>query len=118
MQSVRQADRSIRKNQTAQGKALMQDLAKAGQTVLGNKYPDSGTAGRLMDAATLASAVYNPAIPLSLFAGGLLYTQPMQKALSSAVTNRPEFAGLLANIVRQSSPAFALPGMGLLQSGK
>src|SRR6185312_8033426 len=44
--AVRGADKSVGKGASATGKALMQDFSTAGQSVLGNTYPDSGTAGR------------------------------------------------------------------------
>ena len=46
-QAVRQADRSTRKRAVAAGNALMQDVGEQAQ-ILGNKIPDSGTAGNLI----------------------------------------------------------------------
>src|SRR6185369_4258761 len=46
--AIQTADKSVRKRAVSRGEALMQDLGNAGQNVLGNKVPDSGTAGRLM----------------------------------------------------------------------
>lgn len=46
-QAVRQADRSKRKRAVAAGNALMQDIGEEAQ-ILGNKIPDSGTAGNLI----------------------------------------------------------------------
>ena len=46
-QAVRQADRSTRKRAVAAGNALMQDVGENAQ-ILGNKVPDSGTAGNLI----------------------------------------------------------------------
>ena len=45
--AVRQADRSKRKRAVAAGNALMQDIGEEAQ-ILGNKVPDSGTAGNLI----------------------------------------------------------------------
>lgn len=44
--AARAADDSVRKRDTIRGTATFADLAQAGQNVLGNRYPDSGTAGR------------------------------------------------------------------------
>jgi len=44
--SVKEADRTMGKDAFARGGARMQDLAAAGEKVLGNKLPDSGTATR------------------------------------------------------------------------
>jgi hypothetical protein len=46
-QAVRQADRSTRKRAFAAGNALMQDVGENAK-ILGNKVPDSGTAGNLI----------------------------------------------------------------------
>lgn len=46
--AVRQSDRSVRKAQFAKGNANMQDLSEPAVSVLGDRYPDSGTAGRAM----------------------------------------------------------------------
>lgn len=46
-QAVRQSDRSTRKRAVAAGNALMQDVGEQAQ-ILGNKIPDSGTAGNLI----------------------------------------------------------------------
>ena len=57
--AVRQTDRSARKRAVAAGDALMQDVGEQGK-ILGDKIPDSGTAGNL---------IANTALPL-LGAGG------------------------------------------------
>jgi len=44
--AVRAADETVRKRSIARGKGLMQDLAGAGQGVLGNTTPNSGTVDR------------------------------------------------------------------------
>lgn len=106
-QAVQAADRSVRKRATARGTALMQDLGNAGQAVLGNKVPNSGTADRLwMGAGTLAgTGAINPAIPAGILGGAALYTDPMQNALTFLLTQRPQAAQAVANALRQSTPA-------------
>lgn len=116
MAEVKKGDSSARKNMTARGKALMQDIADAGQTVIGNKYPDSGTAGRVLaDVGALSTGFYSPAIPLSLFGGGLLYTKPAQNLLNVLATTRPKQAAAIAEMVNKSTPALVPAGVGLLQ---
>lgn len=116
-QAIQSADRSVRKRAVSRGTALMQDLGNAGQTVLGNKYPDSGTAGRLMlGGAGLATGLASPAIPMALASGSALYLPQVQKLLTKLVSERPEFAGLLADSVRKATPAL-LPGSGQLGLG-
>lgn len=117
--AVRQADQSVRDRATARGTALMQDLAGAGQSVLGNKVPNSATADRLMlGAGGLGAYALNPAIPAGLLGGAGLYTSPMQSLLRGAVTARPQAAQAVRNTLLQASPGFvpagAQIGLGLL----
>ena len=118
--AIREADSSVRKRAVARGTALMQDLGDAGQQVLGNKVPNSGTADRLMlGAGSLATGMLHPAIPAALIGSSLAYTRPVQGLLSGMVTSRPQFAQPVADSLRQSSsllaPFGAQIGLGLLQ---
>lgn len=102
-----QADRSARKNATAQGTALMQDFATRGQRVLGNKVPDSGTAGRGLVPALLAlgGAGAAPAPVLgSMAAGALLYTPQGQRLAAALLSKRPPVMEPLAQALRQYAP--------------
>jgi hypothetical protein len=49
-QAVRRADPSKGKTQTARGSAFMQPFSQDARAVIPAKTPDSGTAGRLLDA--------------------------------------------------------------------
>jgi len=121
--SVRGLDKSKDKGAFARGSALGQDLGDAGKSVLGSKVPDSGTPGRLAvgGLAALGAGAVNPAIPVSLIGGAAAYTSPVQKALVAAIANRPQGAGRLAEMLRNSSPYLAPAGaqssMGLLGLG-
>lgn len=118
--AVRGADRSVRDRATARGTALMQDLSGAGQNVLGNKVPDSGTAGRVaLGAATAGSAVLlDPTFLGTMLGGAAMYTGPMRNLLSGAVAARPGLAQPVANALQQTSPLLvplgAQVGLGLL----
>lgn len=118
--AVRQADSSVRDRATARGTALMQDLSSAGQNVLGNKVPNSGTTDRmLLNLGSLGGGAYlDPSIPLGLLGGAGLYTRPMQNLLSGAVAARPQGAKALADAVRKTAPllipAGSQVGLGLL----
>lgn len=125
MTAVRQADRSVRDRATARGDALMQDLASAGTNVLGNRVPDSGTAGRLMmnlgaggTAAAGMAGMISPAVAIPGAAGLAMYTTPMQRLLGGAVSVRPDFAQPVSRALQQAAPAFApfggQVGLGLL----
>lgn len=110
--AVRGSDKSVRDRATARGTALMQDLGNAGQSVLGNKVPDSGTAGRLMlGGGALGSYLINPAIPAGLLAGAAAYAPAPQSLLRGLASNRGggQFAESAAEALRQTSP-FLIPG--------
>jgi hypothetical protein len=103
-------DNTVGKRATAEGSALMQDLARAGQR-LGTKIPDSGTAGRLMaGAAAIASGGLHLGIPAALGAGAAMYSKPMQNILREIVLRRPDMAPAVANYLRQLSTPAALAG--------
>lgn len=100
--AVREGDRSVRKRATARGEALGQDLATAAQNVLGNKYPDSGTTGRMLaGVGGLAAGAVHPAIPAGLVAGAAAYTPPVQNFIVKLLTERPEMAPDVANYLRR-----------------
>jgi hypothetical protein len=108
--AIRGADSSVRGRAVARGDALMQDLGNAGQAVLGNKVSNSHTVDRaLMGAGALGSGFINPAIPAGLLGGAALYSNPIQRGLTFAVTARPQIAQPIAQTLRQA-PA----GLGLL----
>jgi hypothetical protein len=114
--AIRVADKSTRKRAVARGEALMQDLGSAGQNVLGNKVPDSGTAGKLLlpGSAIAGLGIYEPTMALAAGGGALtsalLYTPAGQNALRTLVSSRPELAGPIAEALRKSSPALVPAG--------
>lgn len=107
--AVRQADTSARRRATAGGRALMQDLSGAGQSVLGNRVPNSFTSDRaLIAAGTLGGAgLLSPATAAGLLGGAALYTGPAQRALTGLVTARPQMAQPIARSLLQSAPGFS-----------
>jgi hypothetical protein len=86
-----------------EGKAFMQGAGQAAQNVLGNKYPDSGTVGRLLvsPAAILAHIGTGGATTAGLGLGTLAYTRPVQNALVALLTRRPDRAPAAANYLRR-----------------
>lgn len=114
--AVSMADKSVRKRSVGRGEALMQDLAGAGQTVLGSKVPDSGTVGRAAWGAGALGATLGGggvALPAALVGGAAMYSQPVQNALVALLTRRPESAPFVANYLRQLTGPAAL-GAGTL----
>ncbi|MEN9885699.1 MAG: hypothetical protein RL758_277 [Pseudomonadota bacterium] len=108
--SVKALDRSKDKARFSEGRALMQDLSDAAKGVMGSKYPDSGTAGRMRDAGVIGSWLINPAIPMSIYGGSALYSAPAQKLIAGLLTSRPQGAGLLADAIRPQAPKAGLLG--------
>jgi hypothetical protein len=110
--AVRAADKSKDKAAFARGNALMQDLSEAGKSVMGNRVPDSGTAGRVGLGALAGTTAYavNPMLAAGLGTGAALYTQPVQNALVRAVASRPEIAAPLAARITQGTNALVPAG--------
>lgn len=111
--ATRALDSSMRKRASAHGKALMQDLATAGDTVLSQKLPNSGTIDRaLYGLGGLASGVVNPAIPAVLIGGGALYTDPTQRTLAALLTKRPDLMMRAGNRLSDLAPYAGLAAIG------
>lgn len=112
--AITAADHSVRKRAVGRGTALMQDLGAAGQQVLGNRTPNSGTTDRLMlGAGALGSGMIEPSIPIGLLLGAGAYTPPVQALMRGAVAARPQAAQSVAGLLNQASPMLA-PAGGLL----
>jgi len=90
--AAKATDATTRRRATAAGNALMQKWAQTGQEVLGNVVPNSGTFDRGAAAALLAAPFY-PGPAAALAAGPLLYTAPVQRAITGLMRNLPEFTG-------------------------
>ena len=98
-------DKSVGKNAVGKGKALLQDLGRAGQNVIGNKVPNSFSADRALYAGGgLATGLYNPMIPAGLLAGSAAYTAPGQSLLRGLVNSRPDMAQPIGQAIRKFSP--------------
>jgi hypothetical protein len=112
--AIQQADNSVRKRAVARGNALMQDLGTAGQNVLGNKVPNSGTFDRAaLGIGGLGAGLVNPMIPAALIGGAGLYSSPVQSLLRSLVASRPALAEPVAGLLNRSAPVLGTTG-GLL----
>ena len=90
--AAKATDTTTRRRATAAGNALMQKWAQTGQEVLGNVVPNSGTFDRGAVAALLAAPFY-PGPAAALAAGPLLYTAPVQRAITGLMRTMPEFTG-------------------------
>lgn len=111
LSAVRQQDRSVRKGAFARGDALLQQLAETGKRVIGVKYPDSGTAGRLANVGAGAALVMNPALTIGGgLAGSLPYTQTGQNVAAALLTQRPSWAQPIGSAIERAS----VPAGGVL----
>ncbi|PYE21328.1 transglycosylase-like protein with SLT domain [Paraburkholderia silvatlantica] len=124
--AVRSGDKTAGKGAFATGNALMQDLSSAGQSVLGSKYPDSGTAGRgllalLAPGGVAAGLATAPGSTLATLGGiglgSLPYTGLGQRAVAAALTARPQFAQPVGNAIAQFGPRVVAGGLPALLSG-
>lgn len=116
--AIKSASKSVRGRDFSRGTALGQELGAAGQRVLGNTYPDSGTAGRMIPMLQGAGAVANPVVTLGGTAAGMAaYTPAVQRALVNAVSKRGASAPLTAEEIRKLAPVLNPLAIGLLNSG-
>jgi len=113
--AVKALDSSGGKRATARGQAMMQDIARKGEETIGSKYPDSGTAGRILTAMGAGGAYFaNPLLAAGeVGLAGLYGTKSGQKALMALIAKRPEMAKLVAEKLRAASlPAGRIGAIG------
>lgn len=117
--AVRAGDKTVGKGGYATGNALGQDLSDAAKAVLSQAYPDSGTAGRALLGAAAAGGAYwlNPLVLAGMGAASIPYLPGVRQATAAALTQRPEVAGRLADLLRSLPPAAAAPLIGSLLQG-
>lgn len=114
--AVKALDRSKDKARFADGNALMQDLSETAKTALGQKVPDSGTPYRLAamsGGAGLAALLGSPGTAAALAAAPVMYSRPGQALMAAALTQRPQAANRLAELIRLSGPAAGMGGAAL-----
>jgi hypothetical protein len=128
--AVKGADNSVRKRAFSRGDALMQDLSDAGRGVLGDKYPDSGTAGRLLPMllgggiATLAPAAVDHPIATALAATALgaaaaPYTKTGQKLAAALLAGeRPAVAKVVGDTLKSGAPYAAAASPSIYGYGR
>jgi hypothetical protein len=107
--AIKGEDKSVGKGKFAKGEAPLQTLGRAGNKVLGNKLPDSGTPERAMwDLGGMAGGwAVNPAIPLGIAGGSALYTGPAMSALRGIATNAPSGAAFRSAPLASAAGAVA-----------
>lgn len=117
--AVRQMDPSLRHRAFARGNAPMQNLAAAGEAVLSNRIPNSGTADRIMQAAMIGgpiAAAEHFADPrlAALMLPALAYTRGGQSLAAHLLATRPAGAQPAAEAIRALHPIL---GRGLALGG-
>lgn len=116
VQSVRQADQSLGKDAYSRGAALLQDYAAAGQRVLPQRLPDSGTAARGMVPALIAGggSALGMIDPSAAVLAGILpaaYSKTGMKLIEGLLASRPDIAVKAGQAVSKSAQPLS---MGLL----
>jgi hypothetical protein len=112
--AVKAEDSSARKNQFAQGDALMQELSDAGRAVLADKFPNSGTPGRVASALALGGGIgyIEPTMLAALAAGSLPYTGPGGRLTAGLMTRRGPAAAAIRGLgLRAIAPAANASGL-------
>lgn len=105
--AIKAMDRSSNKVQFSRGNALLQDMSDAGQAVLGNNLPNSGTADRALLAAALAGKATPGAVAGAVGTLGA-YSDPGRRLLAAILARRPEGSRAAGEFVRRLSPVSAI----------
>jgi hypothetical protein len=125
--AVRSADKSVGKGATATGNALMQDYSTGAQSVLGNTYPDSGTAGRgilaTLGGLGVGALAGHGSLPMQFILpsagavglGALPYTRIGQRLTQDLLMSRPQAAQAIGNAVSRYGVPLA-PALGVALS--
>jgi hypothetical protein len=101
--AVRAGDRSVGHGDYARGGAFMQDFSDPARAVLGQAYPDSGTAGRLLaGGGALATGALHPGIPAGLMAASVPWLPGGRQVSAALLARRPAFAAPLADAIRNT----------------
>jgi hypothetical protein len=112
MAAVRQGDPRIRHRGFARGEALEQDWGSAGQQVMGNRYPDSGSPGRLLQATPQGLLTGLATLPAAI-----PYTRPGM-SLMNQWYSPGGFNGLLGSTLRTGAPLAGAPGADLYRGAQ
>lgn len=105
--AVRQQAKRMSQSSFARGTARGQELSDALAEVLTDRYPNSGTAGRLITGGLLTGGLgmVNPAAAgVGLGAAGLYSTDIGRRAMYAAIARRPELARELGIGMQYLSP--------------
>jgi hypothetical protein len=93
--AVREASSKVSKDNFSRGRANGQDMSDAMMAVLSDRYPNSGTAGRLITGGLIGGGIasINPILAATLGGtAGLYATDIGRRAMYAAIARRPELA--------------------------
>lgn len=108
--AVHAEDKTRNKRAFAQGDALMQDLSDDARRVLQSRYPESGTASRLMlGGGLLGSGAISPGIPLAVGAASVPYL--LRKPTQAALQGTDALAREMAELASKYGEYGALPAL-------
>ena len=117
--AVQKSDKTARNRAYLRGDALFQNYAKAGQAVLPNRVPNSGTPERAAYMAMLGGGFhFAPGLAAAGLLGAIPYAPGAEAVARSAMTRRPAGvikAGLLAS--KLAAPAGSGAGLLAINAG-
>ncbi|HEY6022259.1 MAG TPA: hypothetical protein VIY48_21095, partial [Candidatus Paceibacterota bacterium] len=108
--AVTKLDNTVAKGGTATGTAPMRQFADHVSAVLGNQYPDSGTAGRTLLNLLLAGGGMMLHPTGMLIAGSAALPSIFRKTTAAAMTQRPAIAPAVADAA-QTAAQYLAPGI-------
>ena len=89
----------------------MQDLSDPANSILSQKVPDSGTAGRgllALGGTALVAGQFNPYLAAGIGAAALPYSSIGQKAVQGLLTQRPELSRLAGKAITNNAASLGL----------
>lgn len=95
--AVKATDISKDKGNYARGKAIFQDFAEAGSSILGDKINTNPFIRATLNVGGLGLGIMNPTILYGLLGSGAVYNPYAQKAISKLLTSRPSYAPQLSS---------------------
>lgn len=123
LRGIKKSDYSARDRRFARGEMPNQDFAQAADAVLSNKYPDSGTTGRmLMNSGVLGAlgggAAFEPTVGMPMTIAGLLASAPYlpggRQAMAALFGPRPASATAAGDLLKGLAPYLGGAVGGLL----
>jgi hypothetical protein len=103
LNAIKATDDSVRKRAYARGQSLMQDFATGAHDVIGARYPDSGTPGRLLTSGVALGWMSPKA--LAFGAGASIPYLPGVRNMALTAGPRPAWAPAAADAVKRIGPA-------------